>query len=75
MSTAIEVVPDHIRTKKVLAKTIAEMSDALNVIQLSGLNERAIIVLLEDATKVSKRTIKKVLDGIHQLRADYTNVE
>lgn len=73
MPTKVEIVPDHKHTKQVLAKTIAQMSDALNVLQLSGLNEHAILVLLEDSTGVGKRTIKKVLDAIHQLRADYTN--
>lgn len=60
-------------SKDVLAKSICDLSDSLNKILLSGLNEKAIVVLLQDSTKCSKRTIKRVIDSIGQLRADYTH--
>lgn len=61
-------------TKDVLAKSICDLSDATNKLMASGLNESAIIVLLQDSTKQSKRAIKRVLDAMSQLRADYTHL-
>ena len=60
-------------TKDVLAKAICNLSDATNQLMASGLNEAAIVVLLQDSTKQSKRAIKRVLDAMSQLRADYTH--
>lgn len=59
--------------KDILATAICKLSDAINQILLSGLNEEAIIVLLRDQTGISKRDIKLVLHSLGQLRADYTH--
>lgn len=57
----------------ILAATIRKLSDNLEEILNSGMNHKSIIVLLSDSTKLSKRTIQKVMEGIHQLRSDYCN--
>ncbi len=73
--TRIAVVqdPDEVVSKEVLAKSICDLSDAANKLLLSGLNEKAIIVLLRDATGQSKGAIKRLLQAMSQLRADYTH--
>ncbi len=73
--TRIAVVqdPDEVVSKEVLAKAICDLSDAANKLLLSGLNEKAIIVLLRDATGQSKGAIKRMLQAMSQLRADYTH--
>lgn len=59
--------------KDILATEICKLSDAVNKLLLSGLNETAVVVLLRDATNLSKRNIKIVLSALSQLRADYTH--
>ena len=59
--------------KEMLATAICKMSDATNQLLLSGLNHDAIVVLLVDKTKMSKRSIRRVIDAMGQLRADYTH--
>lgn len=61
-------------TKDILAAQICKLSDSISLLYNSGLNEAAILVLIGDSSKLSKRMIKRVLDSIAQLRADYTNV-
>lgn len=64
---------EPIKVNENLAKAIVKLSDSSNAILNSGLNERALITLLHDYTSVSKRTIKKVLEGMTELRSNYTN--
>jgi 2-phospho-L-lactate guanylyltransferase (CobY/MobA/RfbA family) len=69
----INVVPNDPKiTKDVLATTISKLSDATSALLNSGLNEKAILTLLADSTKLSKKSIKRIIDAINQLRADYT---
>lgn len=58
----------------VLAKAIVDMSAAVERLRRSGLNDRAIIVLVSDKTKIAKGTIEDVLDGLASLSATYTNL-
>lgn len=71
----INVVQDEEKpvSKEMLATAICKMSDATNQLLLSGLNHDAIVVLLVDKTKMSKRSVRKVIDAMGQLRADYTH--
>lgn len=71
--TRIEVLPVPTVTKEMLATAICKLSDSANELLASGLNEKAILVLLADSSKMSKKSIKKVLDAMAQLRADYTH--
>lgn len=59
--------------KEVLATEICHLSDNVNKLILSGLNENAVIALLKDATGIPKTKIKAVLTGLSELRANYTH--
>lgn len=57
---------------KDLSSAIEAISDGLKKLIGSGLNRRALVVLLQDATGVSKRDITAVLDGLNDLKKLYT---
>lgn len=59
---------------EVLASKIIMMSNGLEEMRKSPLNDRALVVLLADSTGVSKTTIKDVLQGIVNLKKDFLNV-
>jgi hypothetical protein len=54
-----------------LAQAVGKISQAMHELRSSGLNEHAIIVLMADSTKLSKRTITKVLTGLNDLGKFY----
>lgn len=58
--------------RHVLATAIVKISEAADALKKSGLNQRAVVVLLADKTKIAKGTIEDVLDGLADLRSDYT---
>ena len=62
---------DPPETKAVLAEAIVRIGEAAEALRASGLNEKAIVVLLNYATKVSQRDIRLILDGLRQLRGWY----
>jgi hypothetical protein len=55
-----------------LADAIKKISDGMTRLTASGLNRRAIIVLLQDHTSLSRVSIRKVLDGLAELKERYT---
>ena len=57
--------------KKVLAESIVEISKAFAELRRSGLNQKAIIVLIHDATGLPKRDITRVLDSLDMLSSSY----
>lgn len=63
--------PDPPVTKEVLATAIENIGAAAKALRASGLNEKGIIALLHDGTKLPKRDIKAVLEGLRQLQAWY----
>lgn len=71
----IKVIQDEDQEvpKEMLATAICTLSDSINKLILSGLNETAVVVLLRDSTGLSKRDIKLVISAIGQLRNDYTH--
>ena len=56
---------------EVLADSIVAISAGMRKIRQGRLGDRAILVLLKDATGVPQYTIKKVLDGLESLEATY----
>ena len=62
---------DPAETKIVLAEAIVNIGNAAKKLNSSGLNERAIIILLQAETKLSRRDIKLVLDSLKQLESWY----
>lgn len=62
---------DPPESKEILAASIVKISEALFALQAGGLNEKAIIVLVQDATKLSQRDIKSVIDALRKLKGWY----
>lgn len=56
-----------------LAATIDKISEGMKALLASGLNEYAIIVLLQDETKVCRRDVCAVLSGLKELKKSYTS--
>ncbi|MGE5509897.1 MAG: hypothetical protein ACM31O_01445 [Bacteroidota bacterium] len=55
----------------ILAESIIKLSAGVAALTRGGLNRKAVIALLHDHTKVSKRTIEQVLDGMESLQRTY----
>jgi len=62
---------DNIIPKEILAQAIVRISDSMEKLRKSGLNDKAIIALVKDDTSFSKATIKTVLDSLQHLRRKY----
>ncbi len=56
---------------RAVARQITKMEESLQRIERGGLNRRAIVALIHDSTKLGKRHIEVVLDGLAGLRAQY----
>lgn len=56
---------------EILAEAIARIGQAFADLQKSGLNKRAIVVLIQAETKLSQRDITTVLDALPRLRGWY----
>lgn len=63
--------------KEILAESIVRISDAFRKLQASGLNRRAIVVLLRDrcGSRVSMTEIETVLDALSELKQRYCRPE
>lgn len=72
MSKQIKVKKsDPPESKEILAEAIISIGDAVNKLKSSGINEKAVIVLIRDKTGLPKGTIKTVLDSLPQLQRWY----
>lgn len=59
-------------SREVLADAIVKLADAAAALQKgSGLNRRAIVVLLHDASGVGKLEIRAVLDAMEDLKKNF----
>lgn len=67
----VKQIPEKEIPTEILASAIIEISQATKVLKQSRLNDRAIIVLLKDATGLPGSKIKQVLDGIVELEKIY----
>lgn len=56
----------------ILAESIVAISSSMNKLLKSGLNRRAIVALIHDDCKWSKRTISEVIDSIANLENNFT---
>ena len=76
MSTAdarrVHVVKsDPPESTEILAEAIVRIGEAAARLNASGLNRKAIVLMLHDATKVGKKDIETVLDALPRLRGWY----
>jgi hypothetical protein len=70
--TAVRVVKsDPPETTEILAEAIVRIGDSVVKLNASGLNRKAIIILLQAETKLSRRDIETVLDALPRLRGWY----
>lgn len=69
------VVVEHIDaqiSREVLAQTIVDISTSMKRLLSSGLNRKAIIILIHDQSRIGKREIELVLNNLEALAEDYT---
>jgi hypothetical protein len=57
--------------KEILADAIAKVSEAMRKLSASGLNRKAIVTLVKDATGITKTDIEMILDAMIDLKAMY----
>lgn len=71
--TKIKIVKneEHPEPTEILAEAVIRIGENFEKLQKSGLNKRAIIVLVHDYTKISKRDIETVLDCLPKLKGWY----
>jgi len=62
---------DPPETTEVLAEAIVKLSEGMASLSSSGLNRKAIVTLLHDKTKIPKRDIVTIIDGMNQLAGWY----
>jgi hypothetical protein len=65
------VKSDPPESKEILTEAIVRVGDAVHKLNASGLNRKAIVLLLNDATKVNRADIIKILDALPKLRGWY----
>lgn len=58
-------------SKEILAEAIVKIGAAAEALAKSGINRRAIVVLLHWETKVPMRDITSILDGLNRLKGWY----
>lgn len=65
-------VKDPAVTAEEMADAIRRISDGMKDVLHAGLNRRALLVLLRDASGIAMSDIAKVLDGLESLARHYT---
>lgn len=65
------VKSDPPESTEILAEAIVRLGEAVRKLDASGMNRKAIVLLLHDATKVNKTDIAAILDAIPRLRGWY----
>lgn len=58
-------------TTEILAEAIVRIGDSVRKLNESGLNRKAIVLLLHDYSKVGKKDIETILDAMPRLRGWY----
>ncbi len=73
MTTIIKVKKsaDKPESTEILASAVVSIGKAADKLLASGLNTKAVIVLLHYETKISQRDIKLILDSLKRLESWY----
>jgi siroheme synthase len=58
-------------TSEMMEKAIVELATAARQLMMSRLKQETIVVLLHDQTKISKRTIRTILENLQTLEETY----
>ena len=62
---------DPPESTEILAEAIVRISAAFDALQKSGLNRKAIVVLIQAETRIAARDINAVLDAMARLKVWY----
>lgn len=57
--------------QETLVEAIRRIGDGVKRLNATGLNRTGVVVLMHDYTKVSKKLIIKVLDGLKEIEREY----
>lgn len=68
----VEQDPERPVEAKVLAQAIVDVGKAARALAASGLNQKAIIVLVSHDSKCPQYTVKLVLESLQHLAKTYT---
>jgi len=71
MAKAITVVDDEEVPRELLAESIVRISDSFTKLAASGLNRRAIVVLVRHASHLGMRDVALVLNTLEDLKERY----
>lgn len=73
MMATVKIVKDaaNPESTEILAAAITKISEGFTSLLASGLNKRAIVVLLQAETKLPQRDITAVLDALPRLKGWY----
>jgi len=63
--------PENEVPAEIMAKAIVDIGGAITRLRRSGLSDRAIVLLIHDASGVGKPTVRAVLDGMAALERLY----
>lgn len=62
---------DKPETTEILAEAVIKIGESMDKLYSSGMNKKAIIVLIANDTKLGKGTIETVLDSLKTLKGYY----
>lgn len=71
MSVRVKKSEEQPETTEILAEAIVRLGESVKKLEQSGFNKRAIVVLLQDMTKIPRRDIAAILDAIPRLKSWY----
>ena len=71
MGIKVKKNEENPESKEILAEAIVRIGEGFEKLKKDGLNEEAIIILLRHHTKVGKRDIELVLNGLRRLASWY----
>lgn len=72
-SLVVEQNPEQPVEKKVLAQAIVDISKAFVQLSKSGLNRKAIVVLVKNSSGAPQYQVENVLNALENLKRDYTS--
>lgn len=71
MNVKVKKSEKNPETKEILAEAIVRISEGFEKLSKSGLNKRAIVILIQAETRLPQRDINAVLDALPRLQGWY----
>lgn len=60
-----------VETAEIIAQQLQDVSRGIKKLREGRLNERALVALLHDSTRMAKSDIERILDGLENLEKTY----